>query len=169
MALNIKNILRSSLLIIIIGLVLVISSLILRLLPVVLTTLDVNLLSTISMTYSFILFAIFFLLYFWAGIRAVKSYRLDTVGAGLVSAFSFFVTGIFHLLLETVLGLLFASHVIAGTFVSGGATIATAVFGDAAIGGVGIGLASVCGLGILALGTLMNFAIGGFGALFEQR
>jgi len=46
--------------------------------------------------------------------------------------------------------------------------LASSLFGGA-IGLSGIALSAVCGIGMLAVGVMINFVIGGFGALFALR
>jgi len=169
MALNMKSILKASLLIIVIGIVFVVLALILRLIPVLLTGPESETVSLVSTVFSFLLIPIYLAVFFWGGYRATKKFKLDAIHAGAVSALAFFVVGIVQLFLEMILGLLFASHVLAGTFVSGGAALAATVFDATAEGGAGILLSGLCGIAMISIGTLINFVIGGAGSLLAQR
>jgi hypothetical protein len=168
MRIDAKKILRASLLLIAISVALVFSIVILRLLPVLVTE-EADMLNLISDVYSGFLYIGFLALFFWGGIRATKKFNLDAIGAGVVCALSYLVAGFTHLLLDMLLGLLFASHVIAGTFVSSPAVLAGAIFGTAAEGGAGIALSMLCGVGMISLGTLINFVVGGAGSIAAQR
>lgn len=170
MLIDLKKVLKASLLISVIGIALVILSVIIRLVATIVTGPEADILTLASAAYSYLMIPIFFLLFFWAGIRAVKKYKLDAVGAGATSAFAFFFVGIIHLVLETLISFLFVGGVIGGGgFIPAEATLAAIVFGESAAGGVGLGLSTVCGFGLIAGGTLINFAVGGFGGLFAQR
>jgi hypothetical protein len=169
MKVDFRKVLQSSLLIILIAIALVVSSILLRLLPILIEGPEADTVGAIATIYTFILFPVFLVLYFWGGMRATRRFRLDAIGAGIAGSFAFFVTGIVQFLLEMVLALLFASHVLAGTFVSGAATMAAAVFGQTAAGGTGLALSALCGLGMIVIGTLINFAVAGLGSLVAQR
>ena len=164
---NVKSIVKASVLIFVIGIIFVLLAVILRLLPVLITGSESEILSLISTVFSFLLIPIFLALYFFAGYRATKKFKLDAIHGGAVAAFSYFLVGLLQLILEMLLGLLFASHVLAGTFVSGGAALAASVFDVS--GGAGILLSALCGFAMLALGCLINFVIGGAGSLLAQR
>jgi hypothetical protein len=47
-------------------------------------------------------------------------------------------------------------------------TLAATLLGQTA-GAMGIAYTGLCGVGMLALGALVNFVVGGFGAIFAQR
>ena len=169
MAYDVKKILRASLIIIAAGAALVVVSMILELLALLITGSAQDILSLISRIYAFLMIPLFLVLYLWAGIRAVKRYNLDAVSAGFVSAFSHVVTGVIHLVLGTILNILVISRVVTGLgFGSAETALAAFFFGDTA-GGVGIALSAICGVGIIFAGAVMNFVIGGFGAIFALR
>lgn len=169
MAYDVKKILGASLLIVAIGVALVVVSMILELLSLMTTGSTEEIISLIGTAYAFLLIPIFFGLYFWGGMRAVRKFELDAVSAGGVSAFSHVVTGLIHLALGTLLNILVVSRVVGGMgFGSAEAALAAALFGDAA-GAMGIGLSAVCGFGIIIFGAMMNFVVGGVGALFILR
>jgi hypothetical protein len=46
--------------------------------------------------------------------------------------------------------------------------LATALFGETA-GAMGILFTGLCGIGVLLIGALMNFVVGGVGAVIAQR
>jgi len=168
---NVGNVLKASVLAICIGIVLVIISIILKLIPALIIGSEfVDIITLISAAYEFLMLFIFLLLYFWTGMRAVKRFGLDVVGAGGASAVAFVVTGIVNLILSALLGVLMLSHVLPPTgLVSPEAVVVASIFGDAAKGAVGLGLSNLCGIVFLAVGALINFAIGGFGGLFAHR
>ncbi len=170
MKLDIKNILRGSLIFTGVGIILVIMSMVLQLLSLIVTDANGEIVQLIVMGYSLILIPGFFVLYFFAGIRAVKVHGLDAVGAGAVAAFSYFVAGLTHVLLETLLNLLVVSGLIPGGagFGSAGSIISAQIFGEVT-GTVSVMAPAICGFGLLLIGTLINFVIGGFGGLFAQR
>ncbi len=170
MKLDIKKVVQGSLIFAGVGIVLVIMSMVLQLLSLIVTDANGDIVQLIVMGYSLILIPGFFILYFFAGMRAVKVHGLDAVGAGAVAAFSYFVAGLCHVILETLLNLLVVSGLIPGGAGCGsaGSIISAQIFGEVA-GMVGVLVPAVCGIGLLLVGTLINFVIGGFGGLFAQR
>ncbi|MFH0738144.1 MAG: hypothetical protein V1827_06345 [Candidatus Micrarchaeota archaeon] len=161
-----RKVLMASFLIIGIGIVLSIISIILQLLSLTLTEQMGDTISLIASVYLLLMFPVFFVLFFWTGIRAAKSYGFDAVGAGIVAAFSFFVIG----LVERLLNLLLAVIVVKGPLdaVGFGSTemiVASSIFGGL-MGLSGVALSTVCGFGMLIFGTAINFVVGGVGAIF---
>jgi len=170
MAVNLKTVLKASLLITAIGVALAISAIILKLVATLVTGSEAATVSLISTTYSFFLWPVFFILYLWAGMRATRKFRLDAVGAGATSAVSFMLISFTRLLLEIVLSLLFVSRVLGGTsYISDESVIAANIFGETATKGMGILLAALCGVGVILVGGLVNFVIGGLGSIIVQR
>lgn len=170
MNLDIKKVLRASLIFVAVGIILVIISMILELLSLIVTDSNGEIVDFISMAYSFLMIPAFLAMYFVAGMRAVKKHGLDAVGAGLVASLSYVLTSIVHLLFRTLLNILVVSGLIpAGAgFGSAGAVLAAQVFGDM-IGALGLSLSLFCGIGVILIGAMINFVIGGFGGLFAQR
>ncbi|MBD3210807.1 hypothetical protein GF318_05480 [Candidatus Micrarchaeota archaeon] len=170
MAVDFKSVLKASVLLIVLGITLVISSIILNLVPVLLEEPEAEMLGLAGTGYSLLLIPIFFALYFWGGMRATKKFRLDAAGAGMTSAFAFVVVGTVMMVLEILISLLLASGAVAGTsFVSAASVLASAVFGATASGDMGIALSALCGSGVIIAGALFNFAVGGAGSLLAQR
>ena len=167
--LDVKKILYASFITIGIGVVLVIISLILELLTFVITDSNSELVSLAYMIFLIILYPVFLGLFLWTGYRAAKSFSFDAVGAGGVSAFSYFVIGIVELVLQTILAAIIVTKPMGvGTFGSPQMALASSLFGGI-VGMKGLALSAVCGIGILILGAMINFVLGGFGALFALR
>ncbi len=168
-AIDFKKMALASLLPIGLGAVLVIISMILQLLSLVITDSNGETLSLVSAIYTLLMFPVFLALFFWTGMRAARNYGFDAVFAGVVASLSFFFIGIFELVLRILLALIVVSRPIAGSGLgSPEMALASSLFGGA-IGLSGIALSAVCGMGILALGMMVNFVVGGFGALFALR
>ena len=177
---NVLTILKSSLLIIGIGVALVIVSMLLQLVSIL--SADSSLIgnpdfidaetpgrvSFVVMAYSIVSIPLFFLLYFWSGIRSVKKYQLDAVAAGGVSGLSYISAGIIQLILGTVLNAVLLTRGSGMPFSSAEGMIATTLFGEMS-GVTGVGVSAVCGFGMLFLGAMVMFVVGGTGALFAQR
>jgi hypothetical protein len=168
-AIDFKKMALASLLTIGIGTVLVIISMILQLLSLVITDANGDIVGLVSAAYTLLMFPVFLALFFWTGMRAARNYSFDAVYAGAVTAASFFVIGIIELVLKMLLALIVVSRPIGGAGLgSPEMALASSLFGGA-IGLSGIALSAVCGLGILVLGMMVNFVVGGFGALFALR
>ncbi|MFH0884188.1 MAG: hypothetical protein V1861_00580 [Candidatus Micrarchaeota archaeon] len=165
-----KKMAVSSLLTIGIGTVLVIISMILSLLSLVITDSSTNAtIDLISLIFSILLFPVFLVLFFWTGMRAAKNYGFDAVGAGTVSGVSYFIVGAIELVLKIILAVIVVSRPMGGAGLgSPEMALASSLFGGV-IGLSGIALSAVCGIGILIVGVMVNFVIGGFGALFALR
>lgn len=170
MKLNMKRVLKGSLIFIGIGIVLVILSMILQLLALLLSEDYGEILQLVVIGFALLQLPIFLAMYFYAGMRAVKVHGLDAVGAGLVAAVAYFVVALVNLFFDLLLNLLVISGVIPANagFGSAGSVIAAQVFGDIA-GMVGLGASAICGFGLLLTGALINFVIGGCGGLFAQK
>jgi len=163
---DVRRILRASFLTIGIGIVLAIISIIFQLLSVVLKEDIGDIVDIINSLYLLLLFPVFLGLFFWTGIRAVKAHGFDAIGAGYITAFSYFVVG----LVERVLDILLAILLVRGPldaigFGSTEMVVASSIFGGL-IGLSGVALSAVCGFGMLVFGSMVNFVVGGFGALF---
>lgn len=166
---EIKKTLLASLLIIGIGVLLVVISIILQVASLLITGPRGEILSLATTIYTYLVVPLFIILYFWAGMRAVKKYKLDAVGGATVAAFSYFVTGLINLILTMLLSLLIVGKVLNVTgFRSLESVLAASLLGDLA-GAVGMAASAACGIGLLVIGTLINFVIGGLGGLFAQR
>lgn len=169
MKLNFRSMLMSSLMVIGVGVVLVIVLMILGLLPLALDPDYAKIVRMIGSGYAFLMIPVFFALFFICGMRAVRKFKLDSVEAGAASAFSYIVIGAVHLVLGTILNIVVLSQVIEGTgFGSAETQLASAIFGELS-GAAGIGISALCGLGIILIGAMINFVIGGFGGLYAQR
>ena len=164
-----KKLALASLLTVGIGIVLVIISIILSLLSLVVTGDNNATVDLISIVFSLLMFPVFLVLFFWTGMRAAKNYGFDAVGAGAVGAASYFVIGVIELVLEMLLAVIVVSRPMSGAGLNTPEmALASSLFGGA-IGLSGIALSAVCGIGILAVGVMINFVISGFGALFALR
>ncbi len=169
MHVDVKKIALSSAVIIATGVVLVVLSLILQLLSLLINDSNGSIIDTVNAVYSIVLLPVFCGLYFWAGMRAVKKYGMDSVGAGLVAAFSYFVIASVRLLLNLILTFVVVSRLVDGSgFGSTESVVAASIFGGTA-GLSGVGLSAVCGIGIILFGTMVNFVVGGSGGLFALR
>jgi hypothetical protein len=151
------------------GIALVVLSTILQLLSLAISDGNEELIDTIYSAYLLLLYPVFFGLYFWTGMRAVKRFGFDAVGAATVVTLSHVVVG----LVKLVLNLLLAIIVVSRPFEGGGvgsteAAVAASLFGGA-VGLSGVGLSAVCGIGLLLIGASINFVVGGFGALYALR
>ncbi|MFH1521086.1 MAG: hypothetical protein ABID61_05565 [Candidatus Micrarchaeota archaeon] len=164
-----KKLLLASLVIIGIGIVLTILSTILKVLPAVVPDDLDSTISFISMVFSLLLYPIFFLLYFWSGVRASKNYGFDLVGAGYVAAFSYFIVTIISIIVNTLLGLIVLAKPI-GNFAFGSieTVFSSILFSEVSDFG-GVGISALCGVGIAIIGALMNFVIGGVGGWLVLR
>jgi hypothetical protein len=177
---DIRNMLRASMPLIMMGIVLVLVSFALQVASLLLTgPKDIVMVLPVlgatsvpelaSTAFSYLLYPIFFVVYLWGGIRGIKRYRLDTTGSALAVALSYVVAGFLNLALGVLISLLVINDIIHtlrfGTLES---TLATVVFGETA-GAMGIAFTGLCGVGILAIGALMNFVVGGVGAIIAQR
>jgi hypothetical protein len=177
---DIKNMLRASLPLIGIGSALVVISVILQVISLIFTgpkdllvTLPVLGVSSVpdmaSTAFTYLMYPLFFVMYFWGGLRGIKRYRLDTVGSATSTAFSYVVTGGLHLALGVLLNLLVINGIIDTVrYGSVEAALATALFGETG-GAMGVLFAGLCGIGALLIGALMNFVVGGVGAILAQR
>jgi hypothetical protein len=164
-----RRFILASVLIIIIGVVLVIVGTILQLLNVVITDSNAAMIEMISVIYSILMIPAFLALFFWSGMRAVTRYNFDAVGAGGVAAFSYIVIGVIQLVLNLILSVVVVSKGIAAPgFGSAEAALAASMFSGAS-GLSGIGLSAFCGLGIIIVGAVINFVVGGTGGLFALR
>jgi hypothetical protein len=170
MKLDIKKVLKGSLIFVGLGLILVILSLIFQILTLIITEEHSDVVHIVALVYAFSIIPLFLAMFFLAGVRAVKKHGLDAVGAGLVSAFSYTVVALAHLFFDFLLNLLVVSGLIPGGagFGSSATVLAGQVFGDVT-GPLGLGAALFCGSGLIAVGALINFVVGGLGGLFAQR
>ncbi|MDD5171987.1 MAG: hypothetical protein PHF60_03035 [Candidatus ainarchaeum sp.] len=165
-----KKMMLSSLLVIGIGLVLVILSVILRLLSMVITDPNlVGIIDIVGLAYTILMYPLFLGIYFWTGMRAAKAYGFDAVGAGLVTAFSYFVIACANLALNLILTLVG----VAGPLESSGfgtleSSLMASLF-EGMTGLKGVGLTALCGAGVIVFGIMINFVVGGFGGLFALR
>jgi hypothetical protein len=177
---DVKNLLRASLPLMAIGIALVMVSVALQVLALVLAgpsdilvTLPVlgetSVPDLASTVFTYLLYPAFFALYFWGGMRGVKAYRLDTLGSAGAAAVAYVATGFLHLALGILLNLLAINGILHTVrYSSVESTLSTALFGETA-GAMGIVLSGVCGAGVLLIGALMTFVVGGLGAMFAQR
>lgn len=170
MNIDIKKIARLSLAFIAVGLILAMISVILQLLTFLLTDSNKEIVQYIVSIFSFISFPLFFLLFAFAGYRSVKIHHLDLLSAGLVSAFSYVCVALIHIMLNFFL----ATLVISG-FIPGGAgfgsfesAAASSIFGSLT-GPIGLGIQLFCGFGIILIGSLINFVVGGIGGLVGSK
>lgn len=170
MKLDIKRVLRGSLIFAGLGLVLVILTLILQLLTLIITGEYSDYVQIVALVFAFLVIPLYLVMYFIAGVRAVKKHGLDAVGAGMVAAFSYAVAAMAHLFFDFLLNMLIVSGMIPGGagLGSSSSVLAAQVFGDIT-GPMGLGAALFCGFGLIALGSLINFVVGGLGGLFAQR
>jgi hypothetical protein len=170
MDLDVKKVGKGSLIFVGLGVVLVILSLILQILPLVIPESYSDIVLLISVGYQLLLIPVFLVLFFIAGVRGVKIHKLDAIGAGAISALSYFIVALIHLFFSTILNSLVLSGLIPGGagYGSSEAVLATALFGDVA-GAMGIGASLLCGVGSILIGSVINFVVGGFGGLFAQR
>ncbi|MDD5340555.1 MAG: hypothetical protein PHV13_04895 [Candidatus ainarchaeum sp.] len=117
-----------------------------------------GILGWIMNAYALILLVAFFCLYAWAGMRAVRLYKMDLVGAGLVAATAYLVTSIVNYILG-MLGLLLLWGRV-------GLTSADPLSG-AAFGGLMLGVTGILDTGItvfvILIGLVMNFVVGAGG------
>jgi len=164
-----KRMLVASLMTIGIGVVLVILSMILQLLSLVITQEYGDVVDIVAIAYSLLLIPVFFAIFIVTGMRAAKNYGFDAVGAGAVSAFSFFVISFVQLVLGIILAAVIVTRPMGGSgFGTPEMALASTLFGGF-VGLSGVALSAVCGVGIILLGSLINFVVGGFGALFALR
>lgn len=164
-----RRFILASALVIIIGIVLVILGMILQLLSVVMSQSDAATVEMVSSVYSVVMIPVFLALFFWSGMRAAKRYGFDAVGGASVAAFSYVVIGLIQLVLNLILSVVVISKGIAAPgFGSAEAALVASLFSGAS-GLSGIGLSAVCGIGIIVTGAVINFVVGGAGALFALR
>lgn len=161
---------RASVLPIFMGLVLFGIYLIFQAVPILVSDASIaQILDLVSLAYTYLMIPLYVILYFWTGSRAVKKFGADAVGAGLVAAFSYLVTGLVSVALGTILNLIVLSQIIGMVdFRSPESVLAAAVLGDLT-GRVGVLVSALCGVGLVAIGILINFTIGSLGGLFSIR
>ena len=169
MAFDFKKLLLASVLPLGIGVVLVILAEILLTLSLIITDSNAETIDLVSTAYSFFMIPLFLALYLWCGLRAVKRFNFDAVGAGWVTAFTYFVTGLFNLFLNVIIQAVIVSRDIAGS----GVGAAESVLASSLFGGItglsGVGLSAFCGIAIIIFGTMTNFVVGGTGALYAIK
>jgi len=166
MPLDLKRIVFASALISALGILLVVISLILQLASLLITSDTAKLINQIDTVYEFMLYPVMFCLFLWAGYRAVRKYKFDAIGAGLVSAFSCLVVGAFQLCVIIILSLVIINRFASGiAFATPESVLAGALFPNTT-DMAGVGLSSICGVGILIYGVVINFVVGGLGGLF---
>src|SRR4030095_16663128 len=85
-----------------IGTALVILSVIIQLLSLAITDQNAELVDTVYSVFGFLMIPVFFGLYFWTGMRAVKRFGFDAVGAGTVTAMAYFVVESIRLALNLI-------------------------------------------------------------------
>ncbi len=164
-----RRFILASVLIMIVGIALVILGAILQLLSVVITDANAPLIQLASSIYDVAEIPLFLILFFWCGMRAARGFSFDAVGAAMVTAFSYIIIAAVQLLIDVVLSLIVVSKGIPTPgFGSAEATLAASLFSGAS-GISGIGLSAICGVGVIVLGALINFVVGGAGALFALR
>jgi hypothetical protein len=147
-----------------IGIALVALDFLLRLANFFLTSFG-NIFGWIMNAYALILLVAFFCLYAWAGMRAVRLYKMDLVGAGMVAATAYLVTSIVNYILG-MLGLLLLWGKV-------GLTSPDPLSG-AAFGGLMLGVTGILDTGItvfvILIGIVMNFVVGaGGGAIANMH
>ncbi len=170
MNIDIKKIARSSIIFVGVGIILAILSVILQLVTLLITDSNAEIVQLAASVYSVVLIPLFLIMFLVAGYRAVKVHSLDSVGAGLSAAFSYVIIAVTHLFLNFLLSILVLSGLIPGGagFGSSESVAASALFGDV-VGAFGLGLQLVCGFGLIAIGALINFVIGGIGGILASR
>lgn len=116
---------------------------------------------------------LYFLLFFWSGIRAVKTYGLDIPMAGLVSALSAGMVAIFSTVLALAMqfGLInVIVSALSGIVDSGDIETALLVgAGGVLMFGAGVLATIFFGLMGLLLNMLLNFIVGALGGLFASK
>ena len=152
-----------------IGVILVIISVILELLSLALGGSYGPIFEMLSSAFILIMFPVFLVLFFWTGMRSAKNYGLDAVQSGFSTAFAYLVIALVELVLEIALAAVVITRPLGGEgFGSTKMVIISSIFGGV-VGLKGVALTGVCGLGMILIGALINFVIGGFGALFALR
>jgi len=170
MNLDIKRIAKSSVLFVGVGIILVILSVILQLLTLLVTGENGQIVALVATIYSYVLYAMFLGLFLLAGYRAVKIHGLDAIGAGATASLTYVLVAIIQLLLNSLLSLLVLSGLIpsGAGFASIETVLAAALFGDA-LGIIGLGRDLLCGFGLILVGALFNFVIGGSAGLYASK
>jgi hypothetical protein len=169
MGFDFRKLLMASILVTGIGVVLVIIQEILATLSLVMTDSNAATVDMIATAFAVLMLPVFFVLYLWCGMRAAKRYGFDAVGAGWVTAFSYFLASLVHLVLNLLLNLVIVSKAIAGSGVgSAESALAASLFGGI-VGLSGVGLSAFCGIALIFFGTMMNFVVGGTGAILVLR
>lgn len=169
MALDYKRLLLASILPMGIGIVLVVLGEILSTLSLLITDSNAATMDTVSTAYSFLMIPIFFALYFWSGMRAVKRYSFDAVGAGSVTALAYFVAGFVNLALNVIIQAVIVSRDIVGSGVGAAESVLAASLFGGLVGLSGVGLSAFCGIALILFGTMTNFVVGGSGALYALK
>jgi len=162
---------KASTLVIIIGVILVILSTVTSFLPTLIE--DAALADTLDLVdtvVTYLALVLFLGLYAFAALRAVRKFGLDVMGAGMVSAMSYAVVGVFHLLINMVVELLIVNKAITiDGFRTAESALAASLLGDIAPDSGGVLIASLCGVGIIAVGFMMNFIIGSVVAIVSRH
>lgn len=163
-----SKVIPSSKLIIIIGIGMLVVLDLLGLVSYLLPTSVTSLYSLFLLVIGLLVCIPFFLLYLYAGFRAVYKYGMDPLSAGIVSAFSHFVIGIVGIILALLLSLVgFGKIALSSSplYGSGSAGVG-ALFGLIYLGAEIIVL--TCMIGVLICGLIINFIIGIIGGFFGK-
>jgi hypothetical protein len=152
---DMKKILEASKQAIVIGIVLVVINFIFQLLGVFLRNGTIDM---IGGAYSTLTLVLFFGLYAWAGMNAVKKHGMDLVGAGTVGAFAYLVTAV----VSYVLNMIFLLLVWGRIGMTSPEPAAAAAFSATMAGFTGA-MATVVSLAIVLCGIVVNFVVGAGG------
>lgn len=160
---HIKEMLRASVKTILIGFVLVLIAGLLAVLGHFLDEETASIIWSILGIIGLIYIPAYFLLYLWTGYRAKRKFRLSTMEAGVTTAFTFVVIGLFSFVLNMVLILLSVEEILTYQI-----TPAMFEIGEIFEGYYILDIA-LCGLGKLVIGFIINFVIGLCGAVIADE
>jgi fumarate reductase subunit D len=161
---NFKGIFQASIRAMILGILLVLIPIILIVVGYVLgSSEEGHLVGLIAEAVSVLMIPVFFVLYLWTGYNARKRYNLKARESGIASALAYGVAAFANLFLLTILSVLKVSDVV-------GYQISPTIFGfEGIFEDIYVLGTTVCGLGMIAIGMLVNFAVGMSGAILSEN
>ena len=163
-----KKIIASSTVSIGIGILLVLISTLVHIIPSYISSDAAKVASTIVTVFDYVIIIAFIALYIWTGMRAARRYRSDSMECGVIAAFSHTIVGIVSLIINVLVGILALANILnASGLKSNEAVVSGVVFGGV-VGAMGIGVSVICGIGLIVLGALLNFMIGALGGYFGR-
>ena len=163
-----RKIVDASKLIIGFGIALVILSFVLSVVLTIVLSSFLKEIGVVIVILNMVIVALLFLgLYFWAGMRAVKNYGLDPIGAGVVAAFSYLMVAAVHFVIDLILRLILSGW-IAGIGLGGEYASEFLAIGGL-IGLMNITISVLWTVLAVPLGVVINLFVGILGGWYAER